>query len=80
VVTLEADTKTRWHARLRGDFTPFHTVRIQFDELMLPSGPLPIVGSTATNGAPVLHLSTPGASPKRSFLAREWVQAKSKSA
>jgi hypothetical protein len=77
VVALEADTRARWHARLRGDFTPFHTVLVQFDELMLPSGPLPIVGSPATNGAPVLHLSAPGASPKRSFIAREWAQAKS---
>jgi hypothetical protein len=77
VVALEADTKTRWHARLRGDFTPFHTVHVQFDELLLPSGPLPIVASTAADGAPVLHLSAPGASPKRSFVAREWAQAKS---
>jgi hypothetical protein len=77
VVDLEADTKARWHARLRGDFTPFHAIRIRFDELMLPSGPLPIVGSTATNGTSVLHLSVPGASPKRSFVAREWTQTKS---
>jgi hypothetical protein len=77
VVDLEADRKARWHARLRGDFTPFHTVRVRFDELTLPSGPLTIVGSTAANGAPVLHLSAPGASPKRSFVAREWAQAKS---
>ena len=77
VVALEADTKMRWHARLRGDFTPFHTVRVRFDELLLPSGPLPIVASTAADGAPVLHLSAPGVSPKRSFVAREWAQAKS---
>jgi hypothetical protein len=77
VVALEADTKARWHARLRGDFTPLHTVQIRFDELMLPSGPLPIVGSIASNGAPVLYLSAPGASPRRSFVAREWAQAKS---
>jgi hypothetical protein len=77
VVALEADTKTRWHARLRGDFTPFHTVQVRFDQLLLPSGPLPIVASTAADGAPVLHLSAPGASPKRSFVAREWAQAKS---
>ena len=50
---------------------------IRFDELMLPSGPLPIVGSIASNGAPVLYLSAPGTSPKRSFVAREWAQAKS---
>ncbi|MGA9473309.1 MAG: hypothetical protein WBV36_12655 [Terriglobales bacterium] len=77
VVALEADTKARWHARLRGDFTPFHTIHIRFDELMLRSGPLTIVGSVASNGAPVLYLSAPGVSPKRSFVAREWAQAKS---
>jgi hypothetical protein len=77
VVALEADTKTRWHARLRGDFTPFHTVQVRFDELLLPSGPLPILADSASDGAPVLHLSAPGVSPKRSFVAREWAQAKS---
>ena len=77
VVDLDADIKARWHARLRGDFTPFHFVLIRFDELMLPSGQLPIVGSVASNGAPVLYLSAPGASPRRSFVAREWAQAKS---
>jgi hypothetical protein len=77
VVDLDADIKARWHARLRGDFTPFHSVRIQFDELMLPSGPLPIVGSIASNGAPVLYLAAPGASPKKSFVSREWTHAKS---
>ena len=39
VVALDPDSKTRWHARLRGDFTPFHTAEVRFDELMLPTGP-----------------------------------------
>ena len=77
VVALKADTKARWHARLRGDFTPFHTTQVKFDELMLPSGPLPIAAATASDGAPVLHLAAPGTSPRKSFVAREWVQAKS---
>ncbi len=76
VIALEADTKTRWHARLRGDFTPFHTVQVQFDKLELPSGPLPIASTPAADGAPVLKLSAPGASPKQSFIARRWAEAK----
>ena len=28
VVALQADSKTRWHARLRGDFTPFHIATV----------------------------------------------------
>jgi hypothetical protein len=76
VIALEADTKTRWHGRLRGDFTPFHTVQVQFDKLELPSGPVPIAATAAANGAPVLKISAPGISPKRSFIARRWAEAK----
>ena len=76
VIALHADTKMRWHARLRGDFTPFHTVQVQFDKLELASGPIPIAAAPAANGAPVLKLSAPGASPKQSFIARRWAEAK----
>ncbi len=76
VVALDPDTKTRWHARLRGDFTPFHTVEVQFDKLELPSGTVPIAAVRAANGAPVLKLSAPGVSPKQSFIARRWSEAK----
>ena len=76
VIALQADTKTRWHARLRGDFTPFHTVLVQFDKLELPSGPIPIAAAPADNGAPVLKLSAPGVSPKQSFIARRWAEAR----
>jgi hypothetical protein len=77
VVSLQPDSPTRWHARLRGDFTPFHTEHVQFDELLLPSGPVAIASTEAANGAPVLHLTAPGVSPKQSFIARRWSQAKS---
>lgn len=77
VVALEPDKKMRWHARLRGDFTPFHKAEVRFDELMLPAGPLKIAAATASDGAPILHLTTPGASPKQSFLAKYLSQAKS---
>ncbi|HEY6491290.1 MAG TPA: hypothetical protein VIY99_19345 [Terracidiphilus sp.] len=77
VVALEPDKKMRWHARLRGDFTPFHKAEVRFDQLMLPAGPLKIAAATASDGAPILHLTTPGAAPKQSFVARHWAQAKS---
>ena len=65
VVALQPDKKSRLNGRLRGDFTPFHTAEVQFDELMLPTGPVPVAAAAAANGAPVLQLSTPGATPKR---------------
>jgi hypothetical protein len=76
VVELEPDSKTRLHARLRGDFTPFRTARVQFDELMLPSGALQISAATADDGAPVLQLQAPGVSPNQSFISRRWTEAK----
>jgi hypothetical protein len=76
VVELKPDSKTRLHARLRGDFTPFHTARVQFDELMLPSGVLEISAATADDGAPVLQLQAPGVSPNQSFISRRWADAK----
>ena len=77
VVALAPDKKTRLQGRLHGDFTPFHTAKLQFDQLFTPGGPLPISATAATNGAPVLTLIAPGASPKKSFLRREFAQAKS---
>lgn len=76
VTALHPDTRTRWHARLRGDFTPYHNVQVQFDKLMLPSGAVPIAAADVANGAPVLRLSAPGVSPKQSFIARRWSEAK----
>lgn len=77
VVNLKPASGRRWHARLHGDFTPFHTASVRFDELLLPTGPVPIAASAAADGAPVLRLTAPGASPRHSFLAREWAQAES---
>jgi hypothetical protein len=76
VIQLEPDAKTRLHARFRGDFTPFHTARVQFDELILPSGAVRLSAAAADDGAPVLQLHAPGASSKRSFIRRQWTQAK----
>jgi hypothetical protein len=78
VVDLQADTKSRWHARLRGDLTPFHTARVEFTQLALPSGTVALHTNGTVTGAAVLHLTTPGAVPHRSFLNREWSTAKSR--
>jgi hypothetical protein len=77
VVTLQADRKTRLHARLRGDFTPFRDAEVRFDELELPSGALPLPSSGASTGAPVIRLTAPGAAPHHSLMAREWARARS---
>lgn len=77
VIALNPDPKTRLKARLRGDFTPFHKPEVQFDELILPGGAIPIAAAPAADGAPVLQLTTPGASPKQSFLHKRWSEAKS---
>ncbi|MFZ0745023.1 MAG: hypothetical protein WAM85_11495 [Terracidiphilus sp.] len=76
IVGLEPDNKARLHARLLGDFTPFHRPQVQFDEIELSGESLFMKGETVTNGAPVLQLSTPGAAPKKSLVAREVAKAK----
>ncbi len=76
VAALNPDTKSRWRARLRGDFTPFHAVQIQFNALTLPSGQVAIATSRAENGAPVLHLAPPSHATPRSLFGRAWSQAK----
>jgi hypothetical protein len=78
VVALNPDNKARWSGRVRGDFTPYHTAVVRFDQLVLPDGPVPIAAATATDGAPVLQLSTPGATAHKSFISREWSSAKSR--
>ena len=72
VIALEPDAKARWHARLRGDFTPFHRAQVRFDSLELQTGPLPLAAGTADRGAPVLHLVAAGMTPKQSFVSKQW--------
>lgn len=76
VVALEPDKETRRRARLRGDFTPFHTARVRFDEIGLPGGALPISAAAAEGGTPVLQLSAAGATPKHAFIRRQFAQAR----
>ncbi|MDE3061486.1 MAG: hypothetical protein KGJ51_00330 [Acidobacteriota bacterium] len=78
VVALQPDRKMRWEGRVRGDFTPFHTAQVRFNELEFASGAMPIAAAAAANGAPVLHLTAPGVKPRQSLFAREWAQAKSR--
>ncbi|MGC2403684.1 MAG: hypothetical protein WA510_28085, partial [Acidobacteriaceae bacterium] len=77
VVRLDSDHSRRIRARLRGDFTPFHTCVVQFNQVVLPDGTLqPIESDRATDGVAVLHLSPPPEQKKRSFLGDQVAQAK----
>ena len=76
VAALDADNHLRWRGRLRGDFTPFHTARVEFDHLILPTGPLPISTAGTAIGAPVVRL-TATASHRGGFIAQQWARAKS---
>lgn len=73
VTALAPDGKTRVHARLRGDFTPFHIAEVRFGQLMLPTGPLSFTPQGTTTGAPLLRLAAAGI-PRRSFVRRVWDQ------
>jgi hypothetical protein len=60
VVDLTPDRTRRVHARLRGDFTPFHVPVVRFDAVTMADGTVvPLVTGTATNGAPVYRLVAP---------------------
>ena len=79
VIALNPDRSRRVRAWLGGDFTPFHIPVVHFDQLVLPDGTMKqIISNDATNGAPVLHLSTPASKPPHSFISRQLVQAKQK--
>lgn len=77
VLELTPDHSRRIHGRFWGDFTPFYIPVVHFDELVLPGGEVQkIVSSDATDGAPVLHLSTPAAGKSHSFISQQIGQAK----
>ena len=72
VVKLNPDKQRRVHARLWGDFTPYHIPVVRFDDLTLPDGTvLPVVSRDATDGAPVLRLSTPSVRTKGSLVSQQ---------
>lgn len=76
VTSLTPDRKQRWHARLMGDFTPFHIAQVEFNEMTLDGKPLTLRTTGAVTGAPVLRLSAAGTTTKKSLIAREWTKAK----
>ncbi len=72
VIQLGADRSRRIHARLRGDFTPFHIPIVRFDELVLPDGAIEsLVSDSAKDGAPILRLSPAPGAKKGSIVSRQ---------
>ena len=57
VVSLKPDHSRRVTARLRADFTPFHTPVVRFDSIIAPDGSqIPIATVEATDGAPIYRV------------------------
>ena len=77
VVNLQPDGKRRVHGRLHGDFTPFHSAEVRFDQLVLPDGAVPLSCREASTGAPVIRLVASGAAPHSSLVRRAWHHAMS---
>jgi hypothetical protein len=72
IVSLKPDRKHRVHARLWGDLTPYYIPVVHFNQLTLPDGMIKQIASdNTTDGALILHLSTPGARKPRSLISRE---------
>jgi hypothetical protein len=72
VIQLDPDRSRRIHSRFRGDFTPFHTPVVRFDQLVLPDGSLqPIVSDSAKDGVPILRLSPPPGKKRGSFITQQ---------
>ncbi len=72
VLQLDSDRSRRIHARLRGDFTPFHIPVVRFDELVLPGGEREtMVSNSAKDGAPILRLSPAPGQKKGSLISRQ---------
>ncbi|MFP5235271.1 MAG: hypothetical protein ACLGSD_05170 [Acidobacteriota bacterium] len=72
VLSLAANKKERLHARLMGDFTPFHTARVEFSSITLDGSPMALRTHGAVTGAPVLRLSATGEKAHRNLIKREW--------
>lgn len=72
VTELHNDTGRRNHARINGDFTPFHTPVVRFSQIILDDGvAIPLAAGPAVDGAPVLRLNAP-APRTGGFLRRQW--------
>jgi hypothetical protein len=72
IVSLTPDRHRRIEARLEGDFTPFESPVVAFHQITLPDGRVYAISSeSATDGAPILHLSA-AAKPSRK---KEFIRA-----
>jgi hypothetical protein len=79
VIRLDPDRSRRIHSLLRGDFTPFHTPVVQFDQVVVEDGPpQAIVCDSAKDGMAILRLSPPPGQKKGSFIGRQLSEAKRK--
>lgn len=74
VTSLEADRPARMHARLYGDFTPFHTPHVDFDKLQIAGQDIAF-SATAMGGVPVIRLARPNSSQHHGFIASQWHQS-----
>jgi len=72
VTELHANQTQRVHARINGDFTPFHTPVVRFSQIVLDNGmAIPLEAGAATDGAPLLRLTAP-APRKGGFVHKQW--------
>lgn len=77
IVSLKPDRSRRIHARLWGDLTPYYIPVVHFNQLTLPDGTIKQFASDdTTDGALILHLSTPGAKKPHSLIYRELIALK----
>jgi hypothetical protein len=77
IVRLDSDRGRRIHARLRGDFTPFHIPVVQFDQVVLEHGAVQAIScSNAKDGMVILRLSPPPGQKKGSLISRQWSDLK----
>ncbi len=77
VVQLDADRSRRINSRFRGDFTPFHIPVVRFDQMVLPDGSVQALASNSSkDGAPILRLSPPPGTKKKSFFGQQVAEAK----
>lgn len=72
VVALTPDRKRRNGARLRADFTPFHTPVVRFDSIVGPDGSLtPMTTADGIDGAPIYRVVR-APTPQGGFFGQYW--------
>jgi hypothetical protein len=77
VIRLDSDRSRRIHARLHGDFTPFHIPVVQFDQVLLKDGAVQELScSNGKDGMVILRLSPPPGQKKGSLIGRQWSDVK----